>query len=153
MLYLIQHGEAVGKETDPERPLTDRGAGDIDCMGAFLAGAGVPIAMIYHSGKLRAQQTADILAEHVTPERPSEAMEGIGATDPTETIARELAQWSDGIMLVSHMPFVGRLTAMLATGDEHRPPVAFLPGSVAALERTGDDGWVVAWMMRPELVR
>ncbi len=153
MLYLVQHGEAVAKETDPERPLTDRGAGDVDSMGAFLAGAGVPVATIFHSGKLRAEQTADILAEHVTPTRPPETMDDIGATDPTDNIADELSQWSDGIMLVSHMPFVGRLTGRLTTGDEHRPLAAFLPGSVAALEHTGDDGWVVAWMLRPELIR
>lgn len=153
MLYLVQHGEAVAKDTDTERPLTDRGAQDADNVGAFLAGAEVPVATIFHSGKLRAQQTADILAEHLTPERPPDEIEDIGATDPTDAIAAELSQWSHGIMLVSHMPFVSRLTGKLTTGDEHRPLAAFLPGSVAALEHTGDDHWVVSWLIRPELVR
>ncbi len=153
MLYLVQHGEAVSKDVDPERPLADRGAGDVDNLATCLVRAGVAVSTIYHSGKMRAQQTADILAEHITPDRASMQMDGIGATDATDAIAADLAQWPEGVVLVSHMPFVGRLTGRLTAGDEHRPPLAFLPGSAAALELTGDDGWIVAWMLRPELLR
>jgi phosphohistidine phosphatase len=153
MIYLLQHGEALAQEADPNRPLTDTGAEQVDDVGMFLARATVSVSTIFHSGKLRAEQSADILAEHLTPERPPEPMDDIGATDPTDNIASELDQWSEGVMLVSHMPFVGRLAGRLVVGDEHRPPVAFVPGTVVALERAGDDAWVVGWMIRPELVR
>jgi phosphohistidine phosphatase len=153
MIYLLHHGEAFAKETDPTRPLTDAGAEHVDNIGIFLARGEVAVSTIFHSGKLRAEQSADILAEHLTPDRPPEAMDDIGPTDPTENIASDLHEWSDGVTLVSHMPFVGRLAGRLVLGDEHRPPVAFVPGTVAAFERAGDDAWVVAWMIRPELVQ
>ena len=61
-LYLAQHGEACPKEVDPERPLTDQGREDIERLTAFLGRAGIQVTRVIDSGKLRAAQTADLLA-------------------------------------------------------------------------------------------
>ena len=64
-LYLAQHGEACAKDIDPERPLTDQGRDDIERLAAFLARAGIQVERVIDSGKLRAAQTADLLAAAV----------------------------------------------------------------------------------------
>ncbi|MGD8931441.1 MAG: histidine phosphatase family protein, partial [Chromatiales bacterium] len=66
-LYLMQHGQAMAKEQDPERPLTQQGRQDVDRLGQFLRQAGVRVVRVIHSGKLRARQSAETLAEVVTP--------------------------------------------------------------------------------------
>jgi len=61
-LYLVQHGKAKSKDEDPDRPLTDQGRNDIKKVAVFLAeNAGLKVTSIYHSGKTRARQTAEVL--------------------------------------------------------------------------------------------
>ena len=64
-LYLVQHGEAKAEAEDPEWPLTARGRDDIGCLAALLARTGVRVARLDHSGKRRAQETAELLAAAV----------------------------------------------------------------------------------------
>ena len=66
-IYLVQHGEAVAKEVDPERPLTESGRSDVRRMASFLGAAGVRVSRIMHSGKVRAKETAELLAAAVAP--------------------------------------------------------------------------------------
>jgi phosphohistidine phosphatase len=152
MLYLVQHGEATDKATNPERPLTEGGEVAMGHLGAFLARAGVPVGHIWESGKLRARQSAEILAEHLTPGQLPEETEGLGATDPVAPITARLRQGEE-LMVVSHLPLVGGIAGELVAGAEDRPPVAFTPGTAVALQWHGEEGWQVAWMIRPELLR
>ena len=152
MLYLVQHGEATSKETNPERPLTERGEVDMGHLGAFLARAGISVGRIWESGKLRARQSAEILGEHLTPGQPPEETEGLGATDPVGPITNRLRE-GEGLMVVSHLPLVGNIAGDLVAGSEDHPPVAFQPGTAVALVHNDEQGWQVAWMNRPELLR
>ena len=67
MLYLVQHGEAMDKDRNPDRPLTERGEVDIRNLGGFLERAGIAVEAVLDSGKHRARQTAEILSEYLTP--------------------------------------------------------------------------------------
>ena len=40
-LYLVPPGDAVAKEVDPERPLSDRGRDEVRAMAGFLRRAGI----------------------------------------------------------------------------------------------------------------
>ena len=60
-LYLVQHGDAVPERLDPERPLSAAGRREVEAVARLLAGAGARVAHVVHSGKLRAQQTAELL--------------------------------------------------------------------------------------------
>lgn len=152
MIYLMQHGEALSKDEDPERPLTDRGAQDARNVAGLLHNAGVEIDDVFDSGKLRARQTAEALARELAPERGPEEMDGLGATDPVEPIIDHVAGLTRQVVLVSHMPFVGRLVGALVNGNEEQGPVAFVPGTMVALEYQ-EGSWRIAWMIRPELLR
>jgi phosphohistidine phosphatase len=149
-LYLVQHGEAVPAELDPARPLSAGGQADVARITGFLAAAGVRVGRVMHSGKRRAEQTAEILAGALgdTPE----ARAGLSPNDPTESVAREAAAWDQDVMLVGHLPFMARLVSRLVAGREDAGVAAFQPGSVVCLERTDQQRWTIAWMVRPDLL-
>ena len=64
-LYLVQHAKAASKETDPERSLTEEGLRDIRKVAEFIKPLDLSVDYLWHSGKNRAQQTAEILADVV----------------------------------------------------------------------------------------
>ena len=66
-LYLTQHGLAVPKDVDPDRPLSEQGRQDVRRLADFLGHAGVRVEQFLHSSKTRAEQTAAILAEPLLP--------------------------------------------------------------------------------------
>jgi len=152
-LYLVQHGEAVAKEIDLERPLTEQGRLDVQRLATFLAASGIYTKRIIHSGKLRAAQTAELLAAELAPEANLESMPGLRPLDPVAPFAEQLAAWTQDALVVGHLPFMASLVAQLATGREDAEPTAFTPGTAVCLERTQTNVWVIAWMIRPELLR
>ena len=64
-IYLVRHGEAVSEKLDPKRPLTSSGREEVQRIGRLAAAKNVKVSAIFHSGILRAKQTAEILAEHL----------------------------------------------------------------------------------------
>ncbi len=158
-LYLVQHGEAVSKEVNPQRPLSERGRGDVERIAAFLGKAGIRVATIWHSGKERAQETAELLATSVgtfAGSRPVpqgvERVSGIDPLDPPEEFARLVSDSAGDLMVVGHLPFMAKLVSRLIVGDEAASTVAFQPGTVVCLEHADEDDWAIAWMLRPGLV-
>ena len=151
-IYLVQHGEAVPAEVDPERPLSAAGEADVRRLAAVLRRSGVGVARILHSGKRRAEQTAEVLAAALGPELQAEARAGLNPNDSTAGVAQEAAGWEQDTMLVGHLPFMARLASRLIAGREDAGVVAFRPGSVVCLERTDQRAWTIAWMLRPELL-
>jgi phosphohistidine phosphatase len=141
-LYLVQHGEAKPEAEDPERPLTERGRNDVARLAALLARWGVHVPCIQHSGKRRARETAEILATALRPSAGIAAKAGLSPNDPVVPLAAELATLSEDTMLVGHLPHLGRLAALLVTGREEPPVIAFTPGTLVRLERTVQ--WVLA---------
>jgi phosphohistidine phosphatase len=152
-LLLAQHGHALPKEADPDRPLSEQGRADVEAVAGRLARAGVHAGRVLHSGKTRARQTAEILAGAVATGVPVEARAGLDPNDDPKPVEKECAGWQEDVLLVGHMPFVARLAARLCGARKGREPVAFVPGSVVGLERGEDGRWAVAWMLRPELAR
>jgi phosphohistidine phosphatase len=150
-LYLVQHGNAVPEQLDPERPLSAAGRREIEAVARLLAGTGTRAVRVAHSGKLRAQQTAELLVTALAPGTAPEIMPGLNPNEPVEPMARTIADWTSDVMLVGHLPFMGKLVARLVAGDERKPVAAFVPGTVVCLERGDADHWAITWMVRPQL--
>ena len=150
-LYLVQHGEALSKEIDPDRALSEAGRNDVQRLASFLAGK-VQVARILHSGKTRARQTAEILAAAVAPGREIEQLGGLGPNDPVEPFVRHVEEWAEDLLVVGHLPFMAKLAARLAAGSGERSIVAYRPGSIVCLDMSEEAGWQVQWMIRPELL-
>ncbi|MEJ2643887.1 MAG: phosphohistidine phosphatase SixA [Gammaproteobacteria bacterium] len=151
-ILLSQHGEAVTKDEDPDRPLTPQGRKDVERTAAFLRDGGVTALRALHSGKTRARQTAEILARSLRTVSDPEIRHGIGPGDPIEPLARDIAHWDEDTLVVGHLPFMALLTSHLVSGQSAVPVNAYRPGTVACLERTSTGGWTIAWMVRPELL-
>ena len=149
MLYLVHHGEAVGPEVDPMRPLSDRGRAEIDLLAQSAAARGVMPAVIWHSGKLRARQTADAYRKHCNPLASFSATRGLQPTDPTNWIVDAIAGETGSLLLAGHMPHLPRLLGRLLSGDPEAGPRAFPLNGIVALEEAGGK-WVERWRMAPE---
>ncbi|MHC4601489.1 MAG: SixA phosphatase family protein, partial [Planctomycetota bacterium] len=101
-LILVQHGEALPKEVDPERSLSDKGRGDVVRLASLLHKASIEPGEILHSGKKRALETAVLLAGRLTPGREPVLTEGLRPKDPPGALKEMLASRSENLMLVSH---------------------------------------------------
>ena len=150
-LYLVQHGDALSKDVDAERPLSNIGHAEVGQVAALLAGH-MSVSRVVHSGKLRAQQTADIFTTIIAGEFPVEQIDGIGPNDSVRDFAQKIEAWSEDILMVSHLPFVARLTGLLLTGKETENIISYTPGSICCLESTSSGSWQLQWMIRPELL-
>jgi len=151
-IYLVQHGEAVAKEVDPERPLTEQGMTDVQCVARALKHAGVKVKRVIHSGKLRAQQTAKILATEIAPMLQLETSDLINPNDNPGTFDFQTASGGMDTMVVGHLPFMAKMVSHLVIGDDKHMLVAYQPGSVVCLELIEKDNWQINWMIRPELL-
>jgi phosphohistidine phosphatase len=151
-LYLVQHGDALPKDIDPARPLSERGRQDVERLAALLRVCGTHVTCVVHSGKTRAAQTAEMLAAAVSPGREVQLLQGLGPNDPAEPLARQIAGWGQDKLLVAHMPLLGSLVTRLLTGQDRETIVAFSPGTLVCLETTETGHWVVLWVLPPELL-
>lgn len=152
-LYLVQHGEAWSKEHDSERSLTDKGIETLDRVRHFLEdNRRIEVDTIYHSGKRRALQTADILAKSVAAENGLEQSEGLAPMDDPAIWEKKLKDMHRSVMLVGHLPHLSRLAGLLLTGDASREPVLFHNGGVVCLFRDADHQWMIDWVVIPEIL-
>lgn len=150
-VYLVQHGEAVAKAVDPERPLTEEGLADVQRVASFLATCGIRVHRVLHSGKMRAAQTAHVLSQGLAPGVEPEAFDGLNPTDSGERLAKEIRRVKGDLLVAGHQPFMGRLASSLLTGADSTLTLDYRPGSVACLQREDDGSWSLQWMVRPEL--
>lgn len=149
-VYLVQHAEAMSEEQDPERPLNELGREHTGWTASLAAKLGVEVAEIRHSGKTRAEQTAKILGEALSPVEGVVAAEGLAPLDDVEPVAKEIDAASEPIMLVGHLPFMERLAGQLLTGDSRQPVIDFTNAGIVCLERK-DGRWQAAWIITPQI--
>jgi phosphohistidine phosphatase len=154
LLYLIQHGEAKKEEEDPRRPLSNKGAQDVEKVAAHLSRLGIVVKDILHSGKLRAQQTAEIIARSLNPGSSGKFSEtdGLAPLDNPRIWDDRLKYLTDDVMLVGHLPHLGRLSSLLLCGDEGKNVLYFKMGGVVCMERDGKGIWSVRWMVTPDIL-
>ncbi len=151
-LFLIQHGQAKTTDDDPSRPLTADGAETVRAMAAFAARHGVKIEQIRHSGKVRARETAEIFAEPLGPPGGVVAVPGLNANDDVYPVGEALAHENKPLMVVGHLPFLGRLTGFLLAGDAAAEPIRFRNAGIVLLVRA-DGRWSLDWAITPEFIK
>ncbi|MDH7498996.1 MAG: phosphohistidine phosphatase SixA [candidate division NC10 bacterium] len=151
-LYLVQHGEAAPEEVDPSRPLTARGMGDVERTARFAQGASIKVPEIWHSGKLRARQTAELLAAALRPREEIKEVSGLAPNDPMEPVVSQLETREEDLMIVGHLPFLAKLASTLLLGSL-ADLIAFRQGGIVCLERGEGRRWRLAWMITPDVIR
>ncbi|MCX7031055.1 MAG: phosphohistidine phosphatase SixA [Spirochaetes bacterium] len=111
---------------------------------------------VIHSGKARAQETAEAIGEACT--LSIRAAAGLDPLDPVQPFARECLAMHSTIV-VGHLPFLERLAALLLAGREDPPVLAFQHGGMICLERRGAPeagtpvgAWCLLWTAFPDQV-
>ena len=150
-LFLVQHGQAQTKDVDPERGLTERGAAEVEKTSTWAARAGVKVCEIRHSGKPRAEQTANILGRHLGPDHGVVEATRLNPKDDVEALARELDSRDTSLMVVGHLPFLDRLASRLVAGDPTARAVRFTNAGIVCLGRDAGK-WSLEWAVTPQLV-
>ena len=145
---MIHHGEAVSPAVDPARPLSGKGLGDVVRLAAAAAENGLKPALIWHSGKLRARQTAEAYWRACNPLSTFAAARGLLPDDPPVWMRDQLAGDTRTIALVGHMPHMPRLLRLLVTGDAEAPHLLFPEHGCVVLEADGDR-WKEIWRLEP----
>jgi phosphohistidine phosphatase len=152
-LYLVQHAEAKSEQEDPQRPLSDKGRTDIKKVAAFVAQRKiVQVKTIFHSGKTRAQQTAEALAQQLKPSQGVKQAEGLEPMADPSTWSARLADEKEDIVVVGHLPHLSRLASHLIYQEANRKIVDFQMGGIVCLGRDESGAWSVRWMVVPTML-
>ena len=149
-LYLIQHGEAKSEAEDPERSLTAQGEEEVRGVARVAKRLDIRPSKVYHSGKRRAQQTAEIIANAL--KLPIESAQGLNPLDDARSWAERISEEAKDLMIVGHLPFLGKLTSLLLCNNENARLVLFRYGAIVCLDQKEDRGWAVHWILTPEMV-
>jgi phosphohistidine phosphatase len=152
LLYLVRHAEDTGEEDDAAGDLTAKGRLDIEDVAHLMKRLKVQVRQIFHTGEIRTHSTAKVLASHLQPSAGVSAAPGLAPLDDPEVWKSRIAQMDEDILLVGHLPHLGRLAALLMTGDKERRVVNFQLGGVIRLKRMAADQWAVDWMIPPEII-
>lgn len=146
--YLVRHGEAVSQATDGQRRLTPGGRRDVQRVGQAAAIRGIQPRQIFHSGLLRAQQTAEILSESLGPLDGVRELAGLRPDDDPVIAKAELESSTVSLMLVGHLPHIGRLASFLVAGNADQELVQFAPATVLGLSYE-NYCWRILWKLTP----
>ena len=152
MLLLVRHGEARAESEDPRRALSEPGRAQAAAVARAVRELCPGLRELWHSGKLRAEQTARILAEALGRPRGARAHPGLEPAAPAARTSAELVGLDRDLGIVGHLPHLGRLAALLLTGREAPDLFLFPTAGALCLERK-EGGWTVRWFLTPETCR
>src|SRR6185295_9409948 len=148
-LYLVHHGDALGPDVDPRRPLSAVGRAEVERIAAEAAGRGAKPNVVWHSGKLRAKQTAEIFWRACNALAELSVSRDLQPDDPPQWMRDRLRAETRDIMIAGHFPYLPRLLALLVTGGE--AGTLFPQHGVVALV-SDDEGatWREVWRVENE---
>jgi len=152
MLLLVQHGKNFPESIDPRKGLTDEGIAEVQRVTDLLKFQGIRVDRILHSGKTRARQTAELLAEALSPTNGVMSETGLGPLDDVASAAKRFSgeAGETALMIVGHLPFLSKLAGYLLFGNPDTGPFQFQNGGVLCLDRpTTDDPWKIRWALVP----
>lgn len=149
LIYLVQHGDSKREEEDPLRPLSEKGFRDVKSVASYISRLNIELEEVLHSGKLRTKQTAEIMSEKLKISKGISQTDGLAPLDDPIIWADRLKKKSNPIMLVGHLPHLGKLASLLLCGEKEKNPVTFKMGGVVCLKRD-DKSWSLQWMITPE---
>jgi phosphohistidine phosphatase len=143
-VFLVHHAEAVAPEVDHTRPLSALGRMQAAQVAEAAAERGSKPSQVWHSGKLRARETAEAWLRTVNPFATFTAVRGLQPDDDPDGIAGAIAAEELDTAIVSHMPLLPALLHRLTTGRRDRMSASFPLNGCVALERDGEH-WVERW--------
>jgi phosphohistidine phosphatase len=146
-LYLVHHGVAVGPEVDPRRPLSPAGLANVERLASQAAARGAKPAVVWHSGKLRAKQTAEAYWRACNALAEFSATRDLQPDDPAQWIRDRLRGETRDILIAGHFTHLPRLLSLLVVGGE--AGVEFpINGVVALTTEDAGESWREVWRLK-----
>jgi len=145
----MRHGDALAEKQDPERPLSPMGRRDVEQVARLAAGRNLRVSSIFHSGILRAVQTAEMMEKWLEPALGVHPMAGLRPQDDPAIAQAEIALAAQPILMVGHLPHLNRLAAMLVTGSAERDVCTFEPASMICCS-IKEARWQISWKINPD---
>jgi len=155
-LYFLRHAHAGDPEAwsgdDAARPLSEKGEKQAERLGTFLAGVGFKPDAIVSSPKLRAAQTAEIVAKHLGIQISfDDRLAGAFEVETLETLLRDAGDPVRPVV-VGHDPDFSDVLAELSGASELPMP----KGALARVDverplRAG--GGTLHWLVPPDLLK
>jgi phosphohistidine phosphatase len=146
-LYLVHHGEAVGPEVDLRRPLSAAGRQAVERLAAEAAARGARPAVVWHSGKLRAKQTAEAFWRACNALAEFSASRDLQPDDPPSWIRDRLRGESRDVLIAGHFHHLPRLLTLLTSGGDAAERPFPLHGAVALETSDAGETWVERWRL------
>ena len=154
-LHLIRHADAgdpmAWHGPDEDRPLSAKGERQADRLGRFLAKIGFRPDTIITSPKVRAAQTAEIVAGHLGVSVAVHA--GLAGGVDLDTVEAILRDTGDPVrpVLVGHDPDFTDIVSTLCGAD-----VPMRKGALARIDAERpleQGGGTLAWLVPPDLLK
>ena len=150
-LYLVQHGQSLPKDVDPDQGLSEAGVAETERIAGVAKGYNVNVGQIMHSVKTRAAKTAAIFSSALQPAEGAKEVESLKPMDDVAAFAASLNPESN-TMLVGHLPFMERMAAYLVTGSIDKPVFKFQNSGIVCLDKDPEsDSWVIVWTLMPRI--
>lgn len=146
-LYFAQHGLAVSESENPDRPLSETGNMQTKAIAEHIYSSGNSISHIFHSGKLRALQTAEIFATSLKIPATS-AIEHLSPNDDVSLLAQKLT--INNALYIGHLPHLENLITYLVTGEQQPGIIKLQNSAIVCLEKT-NGLYRVLWYLTPDL--
>lgn len=150
LLYLARHAHALDDApSDDERPLSPKGRKQLARLCGALRGKDLitPDA-IWHSGLLRARETAEALKEGLALDAPLFREPGLAPCDDPVAAAARLSGLDLSCLVAGHEPILSAIAALLLGGGPAGPSVVFEKASILCLSRAAFNGRALPWTIR-----
>ncbi len=146
-LYLVRHGNA--SDFVHKNPLSEKGIAEIKSIASLISHKNIKVKAIYHSSKLRAEQTAKLLSKTINSELGIVKKDGLLPLDDISYICNFISKNNDDIMFVGHLPYMNKLASSLTGLVENDNNIQFSTGTIICLKKNMSL-WDVQWVVRPK---
>jgi len=154
-LCLLRHADAGDPEAwtgdDAERPLSDKGHAQAERLATFLHGARYAVDAVISSPKLRARQTAEIVADGLGAKVRVDDRLGAALEAATIDEILEDAGSPERVVLSGHDPDLSDLLNDLSGSNG----LTMKKGAFARIDirgRVGDGRGTLRWLVPPDLL-
>jgi len=153
-VYLIRHAQPKNHEEDLRMPLSDSGRKTMKMISEYVAARlDLAITEIWHSEKLRAKETAAILAETLGITDSVQEHKGLAPNDSVILVENQIMNRMENLAIVGHLPFLSKLASLLLYGsEEDASRFNFEMGCIACLNRDEYNNWSLDWMITPDTI-
>jgi phosphohistidine phosphatase len=145
--YFVQHAIALPKDIDENRPISNAGFEETRRVATYLSKHGIKIDHVFHSKKLRSQQTANLFAD-ILQVKSSYAINGMSPNDDPQQLISQIKE--EACMFVGHLPNIEKVVSKLVSNTKNAEVLKFQNSAVACVEINAGNARV-KWFITPDM--